>query len=202
MTAMRADRLVSGPAGTLVYTTRSPTIGHVEFVVLDPFADIDLLHEWVTRPESRFWGLADLPRDELRDLYLYVDGLPTHHAFVVRRDGTRSALLQAYAPEDDPLGDVYDTLPGDVGLHFLIGDRGAPVPRFSLHLIDLVAEFVFSRVEVDRLVVEPDVRNERAVAFFERKAGFVLGPQVRLPDKTGQLAFLTRERWEQRRPRA
>jgi len=199
---MTADRLVSGTAGTVVYATGSPVIGSVEFVVLDPIADLDPLHEWVTRPESRFWGLTGLSRDELRDLYLFVDGLPGHHAFIVRREGSPSALLQTYVPEDDPLSEVYDTLPGDVGLHFLIGDRGRPVPRFSTHLIDLVAEFAFSRHDVDRLLVEPDVRNERAVAFFERKAGFVLGPHVPLPDKIGQLAFLTRERWEQRRPRA
>ena len=202
MTAMPADRLVSSPAGAVVYTTTSPVIGRVEFVVLDPIADLDLLHDWVRRPESRFWGLAELPRDELRDLYLFVDGLPSHHAFLVCREGSPSALLQTYAPEHDPLGEVYDTLPGDVGLHFLIGDRGTPVPRFSVHLFDLVAEFAFSRPVVDRLLVEPDVRNQRAVAFFTRKAGFLLGPRVSLPDKTGQLAFLARERWEQGRPRA
>lgn len=200
MTDARTSRLVSGPAGALVHTIDSAALGRIEIFVLDPVAELDLLHEWVTRPSSRFWGLADLPRDELRDLYLLVDGLPSHHAFLIRRDGLPIVLLQTYEPENDPLGEAYDVHPGDAGVHFFLGDRGAAVPRFSWHVADLVAEFVFSRAEVDRIVIEPDVGNERAVARAV-KSGFELGPLVQLPDKIGQLAFITRERWETQRAR-
>ncbi|WP_433586041.1 GNAT family N-acetyltransferase [Microbacterium hydrocarbonoxydans] len=194
MTVTRTARLVTG---ALVHATDS-TLGRIEFSVLDPVGDLDLLHEWVTRPSSRFWGLAELSREELRDLYLFVDGLPSHHAFLVRRDGRPIVLLQTYEPENDPLGEVYDVQPGDVGLHFFLGDRGDPVRHFSWHVTDVIAAFLFSRPEVDRLVIEPDVRNERAVARAV-KSGFELGPLVSLPDKTGRLAFLTRERWERQR---
>lgn len=199
MTSTRTARLLGGPAGTVVHTIESPYLGSIEFVVLDPVGDLDLLHEWVARPSSRFWGLTDLTREELRDLYLFVDSLPSHHAFLVRRDGLPIVLLQTYEPENDPLGEAYEVLPGDAGLHFLLGDRGAPVPRFSTHVADLIAEFLFCHPLVDRLVVEPDVGNERAVARAQ-KSGFELGPRVQLPNKTGQLAFLTRERWERLRP--
>lgn len=198
MTATRTPRLVSGPAGSLVHTIDSPVLGRIEFCVLDPVAELDLLHEWVTRPSSRFWGLAELSRDDLRDLYLFVDGLASHHAVLIRRDGLPIVLLQTYEPENDPLGAAYETQPGDAGVHFFLGDRGAAVPGFSRHVADLVAEFVFSRAEVDRIVIEPDVGNERAVARAV-KSGFELGPLVRLPDKTARLAFLTRARWEQQR---
>lgn len=195
MTAIRTSRLASGPAGAVVHTTDSPALGRLEFTVLDPVAELDLLHDWVTRPASHFWGLSELPREELRDLYLFVDGLPSHHAFLVRRDGLPIVLLQTYEPENDPLGEVYDALPGDAGLHFLLGDRGAPVAGFTSLVADAMAEFLFAGPDVDRLVIEPDVRNERAVARAV-KSGFELGPHVDLPTKTGQLAFLTRERWE------
>ncbi|HZU93681.1 MAG TPA: GNAT family N-acetyltransferase [Microbacterium sp.] len=198
MTITRPTRLVSGTAGALVHVSDSAALGRIAFSVLDPIGDLDLLHEWVTRPSSRFWGLAHLTPEELRDLYLFVDGLPSHHAFLVRRDGLPIVLLQTYEPENDPLDEAYDVLPGDAGVHFFLGDRGAPVPRFSWHVTDLIAEFVFSRPEVDRIVIEPDVVNERAVARAV-KSGFELGPLVQLPDKTGQLAFLTRERWERQR---
>ncbi len=198
MTTTGTARLLSGPAGALVHAIESPHLGRIEFVVLDPVTDLDLLHEWVTRPSSRFWGLAELTPAELRDLYLFVDGLPSHHAFLVRRDGLPIVLLQTYEPEHDPVGEVYETRPGDAGIHLFIGDRGAPVPGFSTHVADLVAEFVFAHPAVDRLVIEPDVGNERAVARAVR-SGFALGPRVQLPTKTGQLAFLTRERWERMR---
>ncbi|WP_164232718.1 GNAT family N-acetyltransferase [Microbacterium hydrocarbonoxydans] len=195
MTTSTTSRLLSGPAGAVVHTIRSSALGRIDFEVLDPVAELDLLHTWVTRPTSRFWGLGALTHEELRDLYLHVDSLPSHHAFLVRRDGLPIVLLQTYEPESDPVGEVYDARPGDAGVHLLIGDRGAPVPGFSTHVADLVAGFVFAHPAVDRLVIEPDVGNERAVARAV-KSGFELGPRVQLPDKTGQLAFLTRERWE------
>lgn len=198
MTATRTTRLMSGPTGSLVHTIDSAALGRIEISVLDPVGDLDVLHEWVTRPSSRFWGLGELSREDLRDLYLFVDGLASHHAFLVRRDGLPIVLLQTYEPENDPLGEAYEVLPGDAGVHFFLGDRGARVPRFSWHVSDLIAEFLFSGPEVDRIVIEPDVDNERAVARAV-KSGFELGPLVQLPDKTGQLAFLTRERWERQR---
>lgn len=198
MSTSTTSRLVSGPAGAVVHTIDSAALGRVDFEALDPVAELDLLHAWVTRPTSRFWGLGDLPREELRDLYLYVDSLPSHHAFLVRRDGLPVVLLQTYEPENDPVGEVYDAKPGDAGIHLLIGDRGPRVAGFSTHVADLIAEFVFAHPDVDRIVIEPDVGNERAVARAV-KSGFELGPHVQLPDKTGQLAFLSRERWERQR---
>ncbi|WP_341976331.1 GNAT family N-acetyltransferase [Microbacterium sp. LWO13-1.2] len=198
MTATRSARLASGPAGTTVYTTDSPVLGSITFTVLDPVADLDVIHEWVTRPDSRFWGLAELSREDLRDLYLFVDGLPSHHAFLVRRDGVPIVLLQTYEPEHDPLGEVYDVQPGDAGIHFLLGGRGERVPGYTARVGGVIAEFLFARPEVDRIVVEPDIRNERAIDRI-RRSGFTFGPEVELPDKTGQLAFLTREQWERMR---
>ena len=198
MTSTRGSRLVSGPAGALVHTIDSPALGRIDVTVLDPVADLDLLHEWIGRPSSRFWGLGDKSREELREIYAFVDSLPSHHAFLVRRDGLPIVLLQTYEPEHDPLGEAYQALPGDAGLHFLLGARGAPVRGFSSHVADAIAEFLFSHPDIDRLVIEPDVGNGRAVSRAV-KSGFELGPHIRLPEKTGQLAFLTRERWERLR---
>lgn len=195
MSAHDDPRLVSGPAGSVVHAVDSPALGRVTFQVLDPDAHLDLLHEWVTRPTSAFWGMAGHSREQVRDVYRYVDGLPTHHAFLVRRDGLPIVLLQTYEPDADPVGEVYDALPGDAGLHFLLGDRGPRVARFTSHVGDAVFAFLFSRPSVDRLVIEPDADNERAVDRA-RKSGFELGPHVELPGKTGRLAFLTRARWE------
>ena len=59
----------------------------------------------------------------------------------------------------------------------------------------MITGFLFSQPAVDRIVIEPDIANDRAVARA-RLFGFALGPQVELPGKSGQLAFLTREAWE------
>jgi penicillin amidase len=57
-----------------------------------------------------------------------------------------------------------------------------------------LARFVFEHLGNPRIVVEPDVRNTRAIERFKR-SGFVLGSQAKItqPDgttKTAQFAFL------------
>ena len=115
-----AARLRSGPRGTVVDERDVPGLGVLTTAVLDPDADLDTVHTWVTQPHTGFWGLGALTRTELRDTYAFVDGLPHHHALIVHTDGAPVALVQVYDPALDPVGEVYDVQPGDLG-------RGAPV---------------------------------------------------------------------------
>lgn len=159
-------------------------LGRITTRVLDPDADLDTIHAWVTAPGTEFWGLGELTREELRDTYAFVDSLPTHDALLVHRDGDPVALLQVYDPADDPVGECYDVQPGDVGVHLLVGARG------STRLFEILLAVVGSRPGARRVVAEPDVRNTRALVRMTR-TGFVAGPVIELPHKTAQLAFLT-----------
>ncbi|MEP7762649.1 GNAT family N-acetyltransferase [Sanguibacter sp. 25GB23B1] len=188
-------RLHGGPPGTLVGDRTLPGLGRITTTVLDPRADLDVLHRWVTAPGTEFWGLAELDREELGDLYAYVDSLPSHHAFLVRRDDEPVALLQTYDPAQDPVGECYPVRPGDTGAHLLVGGRGAPTPGFATRLMATILDLLFTQPGAERIVVEPDVRNVRAIARM-RRTGFELGPEIDLPTKRAQLAFLTREVWE------
>ncbi|SDS53143.1 Acetyltransferase (GNAT) domain-containing protein [Paraoerskovia marina] len=188
----RLDRLASGRRGQTLCTVDLATHGSLTVDVLNPDADLDVLHAWVTRPSSRFWGLGELSRTELRDLYAYVDDLETHHAFLVRWDGQPVVLLQTYAPEHDPLGEVYDVLPGDVGIHFLLGDRGPrDVPLWPVLAI-VVHAFVVDRDGVDRVVVEPDTRNAAATRRIDR-LGFRPLDVVHVGEKRARLSVLARD---------
>lgn len=194
VTAQPADRLTTGRPGELVHTAHDPALGRIEVFVLDPDAHLDVIHAWVTQPRARFWGLGELSRQELRDLYAYVDGLDTHHAFLIFRDGIPVVLLQTYEPEHDPVGECYPVEPGDVGLHLFIGDRGAPIDAFTTRISRVLGDFLFASPGARRIVVEPDVNNDGALNRMAR-IGFVPGPVVDLPTKQGRLAFLPRERW-------
>ncbi|GAB3399265.1 hypothetical protein GCM10027515_05380 [Schumannella luteola] len=189
------DRLIGGSRGELVWSDPDSPLGLVELRVLDPVADLAALHGWIAQPRSRFWGgLSESTPDELREVYEFVDGLPTHHAFLASVDGTPVALLQTYQPEHDPVGDAYPVERGDVGIHLLIGARaGARIAGFSTLLGVSFAGFLFSRPAAERIVAEPDLRNEAAVTRA-RLSGFELGPEIELADKRAQLAFLTRAR--------
>jgi RimJ/RimL family protein N-acetyltransferase len=188
-----SGRLLTGAPGELLLTHDAPAGGRLTLRVLDPDADLDVLHDWVTQPRARFWGLAELSRAELRDLYAYVGSLPTHHAFLVRWDDSPVALLQTYEPEHDPVGEVYPALPGDVGAHFLLGARGPRGADLWGAVGPLLVAFCFADPSVDRVVVEPDAANARAHARM-RALGFEVADHVRVGEKDAVLAFLTRER--------
>ncbi|WP_456787706.1 GNAT family N-acetyltransferase [Cellulomonas sp. P5_C5] len=179
-----------GARGAVVDERFADGLGRITTTVLDPEGDLDTIHGWVTAPGTGFWGLAELSRDELRDTYAFVDSLPTHHAYLVRRDGEPVALLQVYDPADDPLGECYDVQPGDVGIHLLVGARVRP--GSSTRLFDTIVGFLRDLPGARRVVAEPDVRNDRALARMTR-TGFVAGPVIELPHKRAQLAFLTLE---------
>ncbi|MEJ8670071.1 GNAT family N-acetyltransferase [Streptomyces sp. MS1.AVA.1] len=178
--------------------------GTVRIRPLVPHADADLLHGWVSQERASFWGMNGLTRDQVAGIYAHMDTLDTHHAFLVALDGDPVAVLQTYEPEADRVSECYEVLPGDIGIHLLLAPAGpgGARPGWTSVLLAVVASYVFDTLDRRRVVVDPDVRNEKAIARF-LKQGFVAGPAVVLPEvdlpdvyipeKKAQLAFLTRE---------
>ncbi|GAA1974991.1 GNAT family N-acetyltransferase [Isoptericola halotolerans] len=182
-------RLLTGAPGEEVWRDGAGTTVHV----LDPVADVDVLHAWVNRPHAGFFGLGGLSRDELRDTYLFVDSLPTHHAYLVRAAGEPAALVQLYHPEDDPVAAAYDVEPGDVGAHFFKGSDELDWTVFGAALL----AFAFACPGARRIVAEPDVRNRPAIARMAA-LGFELAGEVHFDSphgpKDARLGFLPRAR--------
>ncbi|WP_433165254.1 GNAT family N-acetyltransferase [Kribbella sp. CA-247076] len=169
--------------------------GAVRIVEAHPDRDLDLIHTWVAAERAQFWGMGHLSRDEIAGIYRFLDSVPTHHVYLVYLDDVPMALLQTYDPQADPVGAAYDVQAGDLGLHFLIAP-GEARPNFTGNLLAVLGGFVFAHLGHPRVVVDPDVRNDRAIDRFHRQ-GFTPGPEVKitLPDgtvKDAQLAFLTR----------
>ncbi|MFB6698058.1 GNAT family N-acetyltransferase [Streptomyces rubiginosohelvolus] len=176
-----------------VHEQKVEGFGTVRLVPVDPAADADLLHGWVTEERARFWGMADHTREQVREIYEFVDSLPTHHAYLALRDGVPAALFQTYEPDADPVGECYDVQPGDFGIHLLIApaEGVGAVKGYTEALLTAFVAYVFSDPAHLRVVVEPDARNEKALARMVR-VGFELGPEIEKPEKTARLAFLTR----------
>ncbi|MEV5878739.1 GNAT family N-acetyltransferase [Streptomyces sp. NPDC052101] len=180
-----------------------PDFGAVRVRPLDPASDADVVHGWVSEERAVFWGMNGLTRDQVADIYTHMAGLDTHHAHLVTKDGVPVALLQTYEPGADRVGECYDVLPGDLGVHVLLApaDPDGPRPGWTSALLTAMTTYALRALDRRRLVVDPDVRNTRAIARFERQ-GFVRGPavvlpevdipDVYLPEKHAQLAFLER----------
>ncbi|MFD4550603.1 GNAT family N-acetyltransferase [Streptomyces sp. NPDC058466] len=181
--------------------------GTVRILPLDPHADLDVVHGWVTQERAAFWGMNGLTKEQVLQTYVHLDSLDTHHAFLAVTDGRPAALFQTYEPEADRVGECYDVRPGDIGVHVLIGPAGpgGARPGHSSALLRAFTSYVLTGLDRQRVVVDPDERNEKAIARFERQ-GFAAGPavvlpeidlpDVYLPEKRARLAFLTRAAFE------
>lgn len=176
-----------------VYEQVIDGFGTIRLVPVDPAADIDLIYEWVTQERAKFWGMLDADRDRVLEIYTYLDGLSTHHAYLVHRDDRPIALFQTYEPAHDPVGERYDVQSGDFGVHLLIGPMDGPAePGFTGHLVTALLTFALADPGHKRIVAEPDVRNDKAIARLLR-IGFELGPEIDLPDKRARLLFLSKD---------
>ncbi|GIH71530.1 GNAT family N-acetyltransferase [Sphaerimonospora thailandensis] len=167
--------------------------GAVRVVPVDPVADLDLIHTWVTQERAGFWGMLDADRERVLEIYTYLDGLSTHHAYLIHRGDRPIALFQTYEPAHDPVGECYDVQAGDFGVHLLVGPvEGATEAGFTGNLISVILTYVLADPSRKRIVVEPDARNAKVIARLLR-TGFELGPEIDLPEKRARLAFLTRD---------
>ncbi|WP_329253170.1 GNAT family N-acetyltransferase [Streptomyces sp. NBC_01478] len=178
--------------------------GTVRILPLDPVADAETIHRWVSEERAAFWGMNGLTRAQVAEIYAHMETLDTHHAHLVVRDDEPIALLQTYEPAADRVGDCYAVAPGDIGIHLLLAPAGpdGERPGWSAAVMGVLASYVLVVLDRRRIVVDPDVRNEKAIARFLRQ-GFVAGPEVVLPEidipdvflpeKRAQLAFLPRE---------
>jgi RimJ/RimL family protein N-acetyltransferase len=192
------------PAPTPTHEQRIPDYGTVRIRPLDPAADADVIHAWASEERAAFWGMTGLTRPQVAEIYAHMATLDTHHAHLVTKDGTPVALLQTYEPEADRVGECYEVRLGDIGVHLLLAPAGPDGrrPGWTSALLTAMTSYVLRVLGRRRIVVDPDVRNVKAIARFERQ-GFVTGPEVvlpeidlpdvYLPEKRARLAFLTRE---------
>ncbi|MFJ3668080.1 GNAT family N-acetyltransferase [Streptomyces sp. NPDC090106] len=178
--------------------------GTVRIRPLDARGDAATVHAWVREERAVFWGMNGLDEDQVADVYAHMATLDTHHAFLLEKDGTPAGLLQTYDPEADRVSECYPVEPGDIGVHLLLAPAGpdGASPGWSGALLGAVASYVLVTLDRRRVVVDPDVRNAPAIARFLGQ-GFTAGervvlpeidiPDVHLPEKHAQLAFLRRE---------
>lgn len=178
--------------------------GSLRILPLDPSADAPLVHRWVSEERAAFWGMRGLTEQRVAEIYAHMETFDTHHAYLVLKDGTPAALLQTYEPEADRVGACYPVEPGDIGIHMLLapaGPEGAR-PGWTGALSVAIVTYVLLVLDRKRVVIDPDVANDKAIARFA-KLGFTAGPVVDLPEvdlpdvhlpaKKAQLAFLTRQ---------
>ncbi|WP_326590468.1 acetyltransferase [Streptomyces sp. NBC_01310] len=179
----------------ILYARTDGTLGTFAIRPLDPFADAELLHGWVTHPKASFWMMQDASLPDVEREYMRITAHEHHQAFIGLHEGRPAFLMETYDPSELELVGLYDAQPGDVGMHFLVAPSDQPLHGFTRAVITTVMAAVFADPSTERVVVEPDVGNT-AVHALNEAVGFVPERPIRKPEKEALLSFCTRARFE------
>jgi lysine N-acyltransferase len=154
--------------------------------------DLDLVHRWMQAPHvAAFWHQA-WPRarweEELRGQLAGVRSLPC----LVDQGGDPLMYLEVYRAARDVVAQVYAARPHDLGLHVAVGDLGMTDRGLVRSLLPVLTDALFAAdPRCTRVLLEPDVRNRRAISSFTA-GGFQPVGEVLLPDKVALLMVRTR----------
>lgn len=174
---------------------RSVVVGRSRFELrpVDAARHRDLVRTWMHDPEIEpYWEMAwsmDRIGGYLHDLLH--SGHSNPYLGVV--DGIPMSYWELYRADHDRLADYYPARDGDLGVHLLIGpaaDRGRGLGTALLRVV--VRWQLGADAGSDRVLAEPDQRNERSVRAFLR-AGFRQIGEVDLPEKRAALMVLDRD---------
>ncbi|MFG3379758.1 GNAT family N-acetyltransferase [Streptomyces sp. NPDC047999] len=170
-------------------------VGRLTVRPLDPRADADVLHRWVTHPKAAYWMMQDARPEDVESEYLRIAAHEHHHALLGLHDGEPAFLMEHYDPRHVELVGLYEPQPGDVGMHFLVAPSDTPIHGFTLAVITTVMRELFADPATRRVVVEPDIANT-AVHRLNEAVGFVPVEKITKPEKEALLSFCTREQFE------
>ncbi|MFI1648026.1 acetyltransferase [Streptomyces avidinii] len=179
----------------LLFSRTDKELGSFAVRPLDPFADAELLHGWVTHPKASFWMMQDASLPDVEREYMRIAAHEHHQAFIGLHEGRPAFLMETYDPSELELVGLYDARPGDVGMHFLVAPSDTPLHGFTRAVITTVMAAVFADPATERVVVEPDIANT-AVHALNEAVGFTAERQVTKPEKEALLSFCTRAQFE------
>ena len=130
--------------------------------------DLGRLHEWLGSDHVKpYWDL-DLPLSTFRDRL--TEKLVDDHLtpYIGHLDYVPMSYWECYWTADDDVANHYDAEPADQGVHLLIGPEEYLGRGYALPLLRAVVAMQFRHPETDRIVAEPDARNETVIHIFER----------------------------------
>jgi RimJ/RimL family protein N-acetyltransferase len=176
----------------VVFAQHHQHVGELSLKLLDPREDSADLHDWFTRDYARFWNMAHYAQDEIATFYATLNASGHAASYMGFFQGKPTFIVESYDPRHDQVGKHYDVETGDWGMHFLVAPPRQKIPGFTLSIIRTILSFHFADPLIQRLVVEPDIRNEN-VHELNRKVGFISARPIELAEKTALLSFVTRD---------
>ncbi|AOC57226.1 MULTISPECIES: GNAT family N-acetyltransferase [Bacillus] len=170
----------------------------IRFIRAEYERDVRLVHKWMQEEYVHpFWHL-NIPFPAFEKHFYQAIHDPHQTLYLGTIDGTPMSYFEAYNVKGDVIESYYQPSPHDQGIHLLIGEPDYVGKGFAAPLLQAMTAFQFEQNKrTEKIVAEPDIRNEKMIHVFE-KCGFERVKPVNLPDKTGLLMFCDRERFERK----
>ncbi len=182
----------------IVFSKKYRSFGTIDIRPFQIEKDSEFLHSWVNKEYAVFWGMQNSTLDDVKEEYKKLTKPDHYNAFVGYYNNEPAFVLEQYDPRKDEIGKYYDAKYSDTGIHIIIAPpKENKVDNFTWFMFRAIMDFVFCDLMVYRILVEPDIRNKKMFALCQR-IGFQLDKIVELPHKTAQLAFLTKENYQQK----
>lgn len=181
-----------GTIQNIVFSRTIENFGTIHLRYLDFDSDIYTIHQWVTNPYAKYWGMLDSTLAEVQSEYETLVSRKDYDVFVGVYNGVPIFLMEKYKASTDRVAEHYAVKDTDYGMHILVAPSEEKITGFTWNVFSTVLEYFFQLPEVERVVVEPDVRNEK-IHRLNKKAGFVYQKEIELPEKTAALAFCEAE---------
>ncbi|MBD1842675.1 acetyltransferase [Cyanobacteria bacterium FACHB-63] len=156
--------------------------------------DLSLIHFWMNQPHViPFWKLAfDLERMRAHLEKAIAD--PHQTLYIGCLNNVPMSYWESYWAADDIVARCYPTHPADQGIHLLIGSPEFLGKGHALPLLQAMVMFQFQHSETQKIIAEPDIRNQKMIHVF-RRCGFEFQTEIELPDKRAALMFCERQRF-------
>ncbi|SNR14486.1 GNAT family N-acetyltransferase [Tenacibaculum jejuense] len=182
----------------IIFEKKYDSIGQISIRSFDVKNDSEFLHSWVTKEYAFFWGMQDATLKDVKREYKKLTKPEHYDVFVGEYNNEPAFVLERYDPKQDIVGEFYNAKHNDCGIHIIVAPpTETKIPNFTWFMFRAIMDFIFSNSSIYRILVEPDIRNKKMFALCER-IGFQLGDIIELPYKTAQLAFLTKQNYQQK----
>ncbi len=193
---MNENRTISKP----VFSRTVRDFGKIHLYYLDLSKDIEIIHSWVTQSYANYWGMIHKSIHEVRLTYSKLVTRVDYDVFIGVYKDRPIFLMEKYKASEDQISAYYDAKDTDYGMHILIAPPEQKIHGFTWNVFSTVLEYFFEQPNINRVVVEPDVRNEK-IHKLNKKAGFKYQKEIVLPEKIAKLAFCELKDFQQAKKR-
>lgn len=189
-----AARLLRPVSPGVEFEHQSTGLGRLALRPLCVPDDIPRIYDWVIRDYAHYWNMQQKTYEEVEAFYVGLTQSGHARAYMGLHEGVPAFLVEVYDPAHDQVGEHYEVKSGDRGMHVLVGPAERPLSGFTLAVMRTIMMFLFRDPGTSRVVVEPDIRNEK-IHVLNRLVGFTYDRPVTFREKTAHLAFCTRDQY-------